>query len=463
VPEPHIKEFHRRDFYSLKENLDDIKIMGITGPRQVGKTTLMYQFIENLIEEGEVDPLRILFVSFDYPYLTTVAHRPINDVLEAYADMVLKEPIEALSSKIYVFLDEICSLEDWSKVLKGWYDLKYPIKFIISDSSSASMLKGSAKHLVGRIDINIMLSLKFIDFIGYHDPDFDYEKISLDLREAFKKSMDGNDPSHYHKAVKTAFAALAPREKNIQLRLQDYFLKDGYPELLDESDLAVCRKRLYDYINLTLYKDLIRNYEIRSPKMLEDLLVVISGGTAQRVNVAQLSDSLSLKRDTVTKFLEYLESVFLVSRCDFYTTNRASRIKKSKKLYVNNVGIRNVLVSKLDEQLLRDPSELGRVVETIVHDHARRLRYCLLPGDDSPLFYWNNRKGEEVDMVFEYRRKPVPIEVKYRKDTSDAYLKGIRSFMAEKKTPFGVVVTKNTIDLKDNVVHIPLWLFLIMC
>ena len=167
VPDILSKPFRRGDFHVLKDKIFEKEILAIVGPRQIGKTTILYQLIEHLIKFKKVNPKRILYLSFDYPYLATITDTPINDIFEIYPTQILHESVKKLENPIYIFLDEICKLTNWSQLLKGWYDLKYPIKFVVSDSSSSDVLKGSSESLVGRINPYIMLSMKFIDVIRY--------------------------------------------------------------------------------------------------------------------------------------------------------------------------------------------------------------------------------------------------------------------------------------------------------
>ena len=253
-------------------------------------------------------------------------------------------------------------------------------------------------------------------------------------------------------------------EKTIQLHLQQYLLKDGYPELLDNDNLASCRQKLRDYLTLTIYKDLMRVFNLRDPKSLEALMTLVAAETSQRMEYSNLADSLSIKRDTVSKYLDHLERVFLISREEFYSKSRKSSIKKSKKIYFCNVGLRNALTGVLSDSLLKDYQELGKVVETLVHEHSKRLKFCLEPGIEPRLYYWKTNTGEEVDIVLEVAKKPIPIEVKYRDDVPDNILKGFTTFLkSKKKSPFGIVVSRDVLKRREDFIIIPLWLFLLMC
>jgi predicted AAA+ superfamily ATPase len=463
VPENLLKSFHRRDFYIYQQKLSDNNICAIIGPRQVGKTTVLFQLINDLIDSKKVKPNRILYNSFDYPYLSTITETPINDIIEVYSTHILKESIQKLNSPIYLFFDEICKLDNWSKVMKGWVDLKYPIKFVISDSSSTDITKGSSESLIGRINLNIMLSLKFCDYLSYYENDDNLIKVSLDLREKFLKAQQKKDPAIFFNRAKRLLVSLIPQEKQIKLLLNQYIIKNGYPEFLDNRDLIYCRQKLKDNLSLTIYKDLMKIFEIRDPKALEELISLVASESSQRMEYTNLSNTLGMKRDTVMKYLNYLEDVFLINRSEFYSKSRASRIKKSRKIYFKNVGLRNALIGTLSDSILNNPDELGKAVETIVKDHSTRLKFCLEPGIDPELYYWKSPLKEEVDIIFEIDRKPIPVEVKYTDNISNSDLKGIIKFMELKKSAFGIVVTKNSLDMKKNIIFIPLWLYLIMC
>ncbi len=467
VPNTLSKPFKRRDFYFLNDKILEREITAIVGPRQIGKTTILYQLIEHLIKDKKVDPKRILYLSFDYPYLTTITEKPVNDIFEIYPTQILHESVQKLSDTIYVFLDEICKLKDWSRILKGWYDLKYPINFVVSDSSIADVLKGSSESLVGRISPYTMLSMKFVDIVMYHEKDNNldrlFNKVNWNLRDAFCISIKRSDPKTFYNEIRDTYTTLVPYEDKLKIHLQEYLLKDGYPELLDVEALTSCAEKLRTYLNLTLYKDIVRIFGVRDPKALEELVTLLADASSQRVNYDGLSKTLSIKSDTLKTYLNYLEAIFIISRAEFYAKSRASRIRKQKKIYVTNVGLRNALIGALNEGLLRDDVELGKVAEILVHEHCKRLKFCLEPGFKTELFYWRTTQGEEVDIVVELFRKPVPIESKYSNDIRRRDLKGLYKFLKEYEESFGIVITKDRFDLRENIIYIPLWLFLLMC
>lgn len=461
------KKFRREEFYHIKKETEKKEITAVIGQRQVGKTTILYQLVDYLINEQNIKPQNILYFSFDNPYWgisQSKSENLINDILDVYSINILNSPFSKTKGKIYIFFDEITKFKGWSERLKGWYDLKYPIKFVISDSSSSSVMKGSSESLVGRIRINIMLSFKFIDYVRYKNQDKSVttilDKINCDLRESFIDLMAKEDVNEIFSFIKKFYADVVHAENEFKMYSRNYMLKDGFPEILD-MDIIDCRRKLYDYISLTLQKDLLKMFDIRNPKALEDLTTFIAAESSQVFTYENIARNLSITDDTVREYLDYLESVFLISREQFYSKSRAKRMRKQDKIYLNNVGLRNVLVNRLNEQLFTDEKELGKIAETLVHDHAKRL-FCL-DGTKPEVFYWKNKNGKEVDVIAEVKNKAVPIEVKYKNSLSSDDLKGINSFISQKQSSFGFVITKDRIDKKENLIFIPLWMFLLLC
>lgn len=385
-------------------------------------------------------------------------------MLDTYATNVLHEALQELRSPIYVFLDEVCRVKGWSKLLKGWYDLKYLIKFVVSHSSSSEVFEGASESLVGRIAPYVMLPLKFVDVVRFHygGPEEIVNHLSIRARETLAQAIKSGDVKEFFNSLKEVRSALTPYEDSLKALLQMYLLKDGYPGLLDESSLRVCTQKLKDYLSLTLYKDVVQIFGIRDPVVLEELVVLLAGASSSLVEYSALSRTLSTKLDTIKNYLGYLDAVFLISRSEFYSKSRAARIRKRDKIYVTNVGLRNALLGQLEESLLGDITSVGKIVETLVHEHCLRLCFYLA-GPPAKLFYWRTPGGNEVDIVMEVSRRLIPIEVTYRADIGKKELRGINEFMKKHGSSFSIFVTRDTFDLRGEIVYIPLWLFLLMC
>ncbi|MDI9644725.1 MAG: AAA family ATPase, partial [Candidatus Verstraetearchaeota archaeon] len=119
--------FKRYAFARMLSAASERQILIVAGLRRTGKTTLMYQVIESLLETE--DPKRLLYFSFED------AESGPREVLEHYEKEVLKKPLEE-AGRIYVFLDEIQYAGGWAAAVKQFYDLYPNLKFFVSGSSS---------------------------------------------------------------------------------------------------------------------------------------------------------------------------------------------------------------------------------------------------------------------------------------------------------------------------------------
>jgi len=463
VPEVKAPAFKRRDFYKLLRTLNDPKIVAIVGARRVGKTTLMYQLIKHLIQE--IGPERVMYLSLDDPYMKITAES-LGVIFDLYAKYILREPLFELGSPVYFFLDEIQSLKGWEMVLKRWFDLGYKVKFYVSGSSSVNILTGGAESLVGRLSPQIVFPMKFLETVRFKMKEKDFERrfnhVNWRLRDALRNSVEKNEVKALYSSLKDNANFLARDIERIILFLQEYLLKGGYPEIVLMDDLIRASETLRDYLQLTIYKDIVKTFKIRDPVAFEGLLSLLARETSQRVNLTNLASTLGIKRHTLRAYLYYLKTSFLISESQYYSGSRMKRMRRERKFYINDPGIRNVAVGSLNEYLLRDTVELGKVVESVVADHCKRLKFNLEPASETQLFYWKSQ-GYEVDIIIELFHKSIPIEVKYRDTIREKDLKGLREFTERKKPPFSIVVTKEKLDLFNNTLFVPLWLFLLIC
>ncbi|MBU1914821.1 MAG: ATP-binding protein [Candidatus Thermoplasmatota archaeon] len=467
VPSPLLCPYRRRDFYPLRDKLSDERILVITGPRRAGKTTVMYQMIDELLSAKKVEPRRVLFVSFDYPYLLADLDRPFEDILRAYTETILKESLENLTERVYIFLDEVYSLPEWGKVMKGHFDRRTNTKVILSGSSSPEIIAEAARSLVGRIDRHLMLQMKFVDVVC-HDLNKDSDRIkeaSLGLmRKGFEDFLSKGSIKSLWRTYNDAFNALANLEDEIQGILLDYLVKDGYPENLGVTDFTKCAQAIVTSVDLSIYKDVMRVFKNREPQKIEKLMAVLSQSSGNIVASNTLSDTLGLNFRTVERYLSHLEAVYLVSVSYAYSGSLYKSLPKARKIYVANVGVRNAILGLLNERLPENSVELGRCAEAVAHDHIKRLAFCMQPTREPRMYYWRDRSGNEVDIIVDMRRMGIPFDVRFRETIDKGDLKALNLFLAENPgCKCGILLTKRRLGVDGKVLMIPLWLFLLTC
>lgn len=469
-----IEPFKRLDFHATKYRLEDDKILTIVGARQVGKTTMMEQLIEHILTEYN-EPKNILFIRADNSGLNAFSKNPIDDSLQVYQEYVLKEEISRINHRIYVLIDEVQKIENWAQTVKSWYDINKKIKFIISGSSSAKIIMDSTKPFVGRAVNQIVVPFKFLEVVRYDkfnlQKDSEYLlKIRDVLRENLKeiiekKEIAESDINSIYSGFRTAYKNLALEENYMKNLLNKYIIKGGYPGVVKQPQFKKCIESL-----TTNYKDVINSdikvtNLIRKPQLMESLLVSLARSTSQILNTATVSSDLEENSSIIKEYIRFLEDTFILSVSENFRIGKNSRIrKKLKKVYINDVGLRNVINNSFDDSVIQDGYELGKLVETIVFNHCIRLRFSLTEGTEKDVFYWREN-GNEIDIIFECKKHVLPIEVKYRNRIEKSDLKAIYNFVKNNnKAPFGFVVTVDKLeyDKESKIIYVPLWLFLLM-
>ncbi|MBI5036057.1 ATP-binding protein [Candidatus Micrarchaeota archaeon] len=332
--------------------------------------------------QGE-DPKKILYFSFD-----TFGKTELSEVLKT------AEQLAGVRPK-FVFLDEVQKLDNWAEQVKRVYDLT-DIKFFVTGSESLFVKKTSKESLGGRI--------------------FEFKISPLTFGEYL--SFKGVSPHGL-------------RSEDMDRLLEHYMATGGFPELVDEDDAFFIRKYLREgIIEKALFREIPGRFRIEDPSLLERIFNIITDNPGLQIDKNTLARELGVFRTTVSKYLFYLESSFLVKSLYNYSRNASTSEKKLKKYYPTfsclGIGSKN------------DPSYVGKVVETV----------CVLKADAK--FFWRTPQKDEVDIVLTDPLRP--IEVKYR-ERPDA--KGVLKFQREFNVSSGLVITKNLEKKETTISYVP--------
>ena len=449
----------RSEYHTLWTALVDKQITAIIGPRRTGKSVLIKQLIQQLIDE-KIDPKNILFVQLDEPLFETEKNPLIHRLIDVYAKYILSKDLDNLPEKIYVFLDEIQHVEKWSETLKSYYDKEYGIKFIVSGSSAAGITRGSSESLAGRISLNLITTLKFVDYLEFRNLNIELDKLNSKLRKSLNAALEDGDITALSKTLNESYAQIAPHQRQIEILLSEFMVKGGYIELVEIDDYQKCAQYLKDLLQLVIYKDIVKVFGVRNPKNLEDLLLYLANHSAELFSETSASPKLKMKQETIGEYIDYLEEVFLITSCMIYSKNRAKQLRNPKKIYISDAGVRNVLNGTYSSKALLETSGVGLMAETILHNHLQNLT-SHFAAYRSNCYYWKN--GCEIDNVITYGKKPIPIEIKYQNEIKNEDTKGCLEFAERNSSPFVIMVTKNKLDFKDKIAYIPLWYFLLLC
>ena len=178
------KSYKRFAFYEAMKRLaqkDLRRTVVLTGTRRVGKTTIQYQMIETLLQNG-VPPQKIVFISMDHPMLKLSA---FNEILECYHENIYAE------HDAYYFFDEIQYAQDWDKWLKTIYDMQPETHIVATGSASPALVKGNEESGAGRwtvIQVPTMSFYEYCELLGINKP-----QLPSDLRPIQMVKMTQQD------------------------------------------------------------------------------------------------------------------------------------------------------------------------------------------------------------------------------------------------------------------------------
>lgn len=412
----------------------------VRGPRQVGKTTAIYQVIRRLVHDG-LPGRDILFIRFD---LELLRQEPgaLRETFRWYLDDVRRRPADEGRPPL-VFLDEIHKLPAWSEEVKHLFDTFAP-RMMLTGSSSVLVAHGGRESLAGRTFTTELPPFSFREVLEAWSPDL---ARALPPRIRFLEVFESGLREYAQ-----AYQGLRPQQKlAIHRRLERYFARGGYPRLHSGE---VDDDRWADYLVQTVFEnvlgaDIPTLFPVQNPQLLRSLYLWIARHTGHEISQGRLAQDLSVagiptNQPTVGKYLHYLADALLVREFRRYPLAKRTSARVPSKIALSDLGVRNAIFRDTPSLFESDPIRLGPLVETLVQgsirDHSLRVYYYRDFEDP------RNRRSRvaEVDFVAERADGTVlPIEVTYRKRIDPADLFGIRLFGERFAAPLSVVVTRD--------------------
>lgn len=406
----------KRQVYTKIRKLLDLELMvAINGLRRTGKTTILKQLINEILDQNEGNQRRICYFSFEE---AGVAQKTevLEELIETFISQAIGKQIFQIQKKVYFFLDEVQFVPLWPVILKRYYDLNKKFKFVISGSSSLFLREESKESLAGRLAEVVLYPLSFGEF--------------LKLRQEGK--------------------ALPPK---IMVGLFHQFLSTGqFPEIVDWQDFPQKQAYLKEWIvDRVLERDLPRILKISFPEDLKSLAYVLIEGSGGLVEFNNLAKDLGISRETVRNYSGFLAKALLVLPVLNMAGSFRRRERRQRKIYTQSSNFLSVIWGEdyLGEKFF---DNLGRLVETYIA--------YLLEGKFGEVFFWKER-GKEIDFVVKHKGEILPIEVKYQTKVSSSDFASLLWLMKKKKIRRGIVVTKTLKETRniDNlkIFLLPAW------
>ena len=437
------KAYKRFAFYEAMKRIDQTDIrrtVVLTGTRRVGKTTIQYQMIETLLARG-VPPQKIVFISMDHPMLKLSG---FNDILECYHENIYA------GQDVFYFFDEIQYAQDWDKWLKTIYDMQPDTQVVATGSASPALVKGTQESGAGRWSVIQVPTLSFYEYC---------ELLDLD-RPNLPKSLKVTALLHMSQQERTQIMMQLSKVQNHFIR---YLQVGGFPELaLADNDMMAQQIMREDVVDKVLKRDLPSLYHIRNATELERIFLYLCNVSSEIVSIEAIAKELSgASRPTVENYIRYLESANLIYQS--WPINMAGKkvLKASPKIYIADAAIRNAVL--MDDSLLTDPVQMGKIVETAVYKHIAAFYFQQTA---SVGYFRGGRRGKEIDIVVDYpNANHILIEVKYREGAPISDDDAISELCGEASA--AIVVTKNASDFGvhntksgKDMIRIPAFAFL---
>jgi predicted AAA+ superfamily ATPase len=347
---------------SIRETLDNHKVLFLLGARQVGKTTLVKNFLK---ESSGV----MLNMDFERD----------RKRLEQAAYLDPQEAMRALGAEKLLIIDEAQRLPGIGRICKGWYDMEVAAKIILLGSASANLLDEAAYELTGRNEKLWLTPLLFQEIIEQQE----WYSSVYPMSE-----LHGRFPDQ------------------VRSLLHNRLIFGCYPEAYLNSNPALYLENLSsDY----LLKDIFASATIRSPEDVRRLLVELAANVGQPLSVLQLATRLNLSRQTIEKYLRFLEGIFIIFPLPAYATDPIKEISRSNKYYFWDNGVRNALQHDwLNSDQRPDMHQLWEnwIISEIFKQGRTFHR-------QEQLYFWQNRNGSTVDLIVRQGEKLFPFDIRY--------------------------------------------------
>lgn len=437
------KTYKRFAFYEAMQRINQTTLrrtLILTGTRRVGKTTIQYQMIEALLAKG-IEPQRIVFISMDHPMLKL---SDINMILECYHENIYAE------QDVYYFFDEIQYAQDWDKWLKTIYDMQPDTQVVATGSASPSLIKGNQESGAGRWSVIQVPTMSFYEYC---------ELLELD-RPTLPKDLKVTQLLHMTQPDRTKIMLQLSKVQN---HFNRYLQVGGFPELaLADNDMMAQQIMREDVVDKVLKRDLPSLYNIRNATELERIFLYLCNVSSEVVSIDAIAKELSgVSRPTVENYIRYLESANLIYQSWPIDMGGKKILKARPKIYISDAAIRNAVL--MDDSVLADPVQMGKIVETAVYKHVAAFYY---QQTTSVGYFRGGRKEKEIDIVVNYpKAKKILIEVKYREEAPIADDDAIAMLCEEAAA--AIVVTKSSSDFGlhntksgKDMIRIPAFAFL---
>ncbi len=412
------------DFLHLVHGTEVNRAVVLLGPRRVGKTILVYHTIQEMMDRSGVSGRDILYVSLETPLYTGLS-------LDAMVDRFRRLFHRPEGTRLFVFFDEIQYLKGWEVHLKSLVDSYRGVRFVATGSAAAALKTKSAESGAGRFTEFVLPPLTFAEYLRF-----------IDRESALIR------PAGEERGVPRF---VAEDIHGLNEDFIDYLNFGGYPEAVFSEAVRSNPRRFIksDIIDKVLLRDLPILYGITDIQELNSLFNTLAYNTGQELSIEDISQTSHVAKNTLVKYLEYLEAAFLIRRIRRVDQDAAHFKRMATfKVYLTNPTMRAALFGPVDAH----HEAMGHLVESAVFSQWLHNAAFV----DS-LYYSRWRSGE-VDLVSlgPQQRPRFAVEVKWSDQPfgDPKAIKGLLEFSKKHalgRTPLVTTVSKSGIKEMNGV------------
>ncbi len=345
------KSIQRHLVKRIRERLFKGKAILLFGPRQVGKSTLC----ESILQE------------FNQPWLYLNGDE--SDIRSELTNTTSTRLKSIFGNHKIVFIDEAQRIPTIGLTLKLITDQLKDVQVIATGSSAFELANQANEPLTGRKYEFFLYPLSFGEMVDHH--------------------------------------GLLTEKRLLEHRM----VYGYYPEIVtkqgEEGELLKLLSGSY------LYKDLLMLEQVKKPVLIEKLLKALALQLGSEVNYHELSQVVGADKNTVEKYIDLLEKAFVVFRLPGYNRNVRTELKKGKKIYFYDCGIRNAILGNFNG--LTNRTDTGALWEN--YFIMERIKYMANQGMDAKHYFWRTITQQEIDFIEESEGKITAIECKWNEKT----------------------------------------------
>lgn len=369
-------DLKQREIYrTLWENMDNELIIGLVGSRQVGKSSLLYLIIENLISSG-TSPEHIFYFNLD--------DLQLHNLFSSLPDFI--HFLGSDVSRKYIFIDEIQRLDSPGLFLKEIFDLKRDIKIVYSGSSQLEVRAKTKEYLVGRSRLFAISRLSFHEYLDF----------------------------------------AAPTTK--QESLNNILLFGAYPAVAKESRQIDKKLRIKDIFQAYVQKDLVDFINLKDIASFNKFLIRVAMQSGDLLNINSISNSMGISRSKIEDYLNILEDTFICKRIYPFHKNYNKEICKTPKLFFLDLGLRNFILNSFNDLSLRTDTgslfENFYLTEILAKDHYSMEK----------VNFWRTTNKTDIDFIIQNEGRLNAVEVKWSDSKRPKSFYTIESLYPEMKT-----------------------------